>query len=162
MGSRYDQLNVKGTVIINSGVNLSVTKGFSGATNDAFLFVRNDGIDAPLGTFNGLANSSTFSTNGSKFRIVYGFGTLGNGITLTELSVPPAPQFFSFTNAAGLLQFSGTGLPGVTYTLMASTNLSQTNWMNFGVVTPDKTGAFHFVDAYVTNNTQIFYRLLLP
>ena len=161
-GTGYDQLNVRGTVLINPGVNLSVKKSFAGATNDSFLFVRNDGGVVPSGTFNGHADASTFSASGSQFQIVYGMADLGNGITLKELSFPPSPQFFSFTNAAGILQFSGTGTPGLTYSILASTNLSQTNWTEFGIVTPDKTGAFGFTDEHLTNHAQFFYRLQLP
>src|SRR5206468_6318335 len=76
-GSGYDQLNVLGAVSLG-GATLNVVPGFSpldapsqGAT---FTIINNDGADAIVGTFAGLANNAIFTNGGLKFRINYAAG----------------------------------------------------------------------------------------
>jgi len=87
VGANYDQLNVKGTVVI-SGSNLIVTVGGVLAIGDTFIIVNNDKIDAVTGTFTGLPTSgSTFTSGGYIFSIDYAGGT-GNDIVLTVVPEP--------------------------------------------------------------------------
>jgi fibronectin-binding autotransporter adhesin len=85
-GSGYDQLNVSGTVSLGSGA-LALAVGFTPPHGTVFTIINNDGADAVSGTFGGLPEGATFSTNGLNFRISYIGGT-GNDVTLTRF-VPP-------------------------------------------------------------------------
>jgi len=50
--------------------------------------------------------------------------------------------------------------PGVTYTLLSSTNL--TSWQAIATLTPSADGTFDFVDTAATNFPVRFYRLTWP
>jgi len=87
VGANYDQLNVKGTVVITDS-NLIVTVGGVLTIGETFIIVNNDKTDAVMGTFTGLPTSgSTFTSGGYIFSIDYAGGT-GNDIVLTVVPEP--------------------------------------------------------------------------
>jgi hypothetical protein len=81
-GLEYDQINVTGTVNL-TGANLNVTLGFVANVGATFTIINNDGADAVIGTFAGLAQGATIVVGGETFQINYGGGT-GNDVTLTR------------------------------------------------------------------------------
>ena len=78
MGTQYDQLNVTGTVTLNSG-NLVLTIGGTLTVGEQFTIINNDGIDPVIGTF--------ASINNSGFSVNYAGGD-GNDVVLTVEAVP--------------------------------------------------------------------------
>jgi hypothetical protein len=56
-----------------------------------FTIINNDGADAVVGTFAGLAEGSLVTTGGHQFRISYVGGTGANDVTLTLADAPPPP-----------------------------------------------------------------------
>ncbi len=96
------------------------------------------------------------------FRLVatnaYG-AALGNNLAFTTPTNPP-PFFTSVSRQPGnglLLQMQGTS--GLTYTLLASTNLHQ--WLPFTNLTAGFGGQFQFLDT-TTNFPSRYYRLQFP
>jgi hypothetical protein len=87
-GVTYDQLNVTGTVSINSSSNLYTNLGFTPAQGQVFVIVNNDGTEPVLGTFSGLPQGTTFNLGPYPFQISY-IGKTGNDITITSLSGDP-------------------------------------------------------------------------
>lgn len=109
-GTGYDQINVTGTVTINSAT-LNVVLGYTPAIGDSYTLINNDGADAVTGTFSGLAEGATTTINGQLFRISYAGGT-GNDVTLQAVEAssgdsggqPSPAQALSGTTADDLLR----------------------------------------------------------
>lgn len=161
-GASYDQLNVVGTVTVNAGVNLNVTKTFSGAINNQFTIVNNDVADAVSGTFAGLPNGANLAAGGSPFQIGYS-GATGNDIVLTQLAVSAASSFNNIAKLGnGSLQLNGLGTSNLVYHVEASTNLATGNWMNLGAVTASTHGGLNYTDTAATNFPARFYRFVFP
>jgi uncharacterized repeat protein (TIGR01451 family) len=82
--TRYDQVNVTGTVDLGSAT-LNVSLGFTPTAGQVFTIINNDGsADAVTGMFAGLPEGSTFTLGGRAFRVSY-MGGDGNDVTLTAL-----------------------------------------------------------------------------
>lgn len=69
VGSRYDQLNVTGSVSLAGLLNVSL--GYTPAENSLFFILANDGADPVSGEFSGLSEGSVFNVGGTDFRISY-------------------------------------------------------------------------------------------
>jgi hypothetical protein len=69
-GGQYDQINVIMTVDLG-GASLHVTGTVLAAPNQPIVLVNNDGIDAVVGQFAGLAEGDTVTINGLAFRVSY-------------------------------------------------------------------------------------------
>ncbi|NQT11236.1 MAG: autotransporter-associated beta strand repeat-containing protein, partial [Planctomycetes bacterium] len=62
VGTEYDQLGVVGTVDLDgTTLNAVVSGSFTPSQGDLFILIRNDGADAVVGTFDGLAEGDAFS-----------------------------------------------------------------------------------------------------
>jgi hypothetical protein len=99
----YDQLTVNGTVSLG-GATLEVEpyNNFKMAKNQEFTILVNDGSDAITGTFKGLPEGTTFTTNGYVMAISYKAGD-GNDIALRVVNVPSVPDTgFVLKNASPL------------------------------------------------------------
>src|SRR5262245_10202029 len=85
--TQYSQLNVVGMVDL-TGVDLVLSGTYQPAIGDSFRVVNNDGTDAITGTFNGLADGTTFTTTvggtTTTFQISYHGGD-GNDVVLVVL-----------------------------------------------------------------------------
>jgi hypothetical protein len=153
VGFNYDQLNVNGSVILNSP-SLSVTVGFTPAPGTTFTIINNDGTDPVIGAFSGLPQGATFAAGGNQFQINYAGGT-GNDVVLTRvvtLEIEP------ISSAAVRVLWITNGTAG--FNLESNTNLSSTNWV---LVTPPP--ALVGIKNVVTNSfstTVKFYRLHKP
>jgi len=157
--SAYDQLNVNGSVTLNNAV-LSVTLGFMPAVGTHFTIINNDGVDAVLGTFNGLPEGSFFTAGNSVFRITYAGGD-GNDVALVRVN--PPPQFISITMLIdNTVRLYGAGSSNLTYAIQANSNLNTTNWLLIGSALANGSGLFSFTDTNAPLLTMRFYRAVSP
>jgi autotransporter-associated beta strand protein len=103
-GVEYDQVNVSGTV--NLSGQLTATVGYS-PVNDQMLFILiNDGSDAIVGNFSGMAHMDTILLDGYQWQISYtanytgsntGTFTGGNDIALKAVPEPSALVLFGLS-----------------------------------------------------------------
>jgi hypothetical protein len=114
-GSSYDQINVTGTVNL-TGSKLNVTLGFVVSVGATFTIVNNDGTDAVIGTFAGLAQGATFLVGGETFQISYTGGD-GNDVTLTCTQQSPAQGSQAiFLNGGGTTTTQTVAFASAAYT----------------------------------------------
>jgi|GEM_PF-5070794 len=84
-GVGYDQVAVNGAVDLG-GATLSVdATGFEGNDGESYVIVANDGQDAIVGTFAGLAEGAVIEAAGFQYTISYSGGD-GNDVSLTLVS----------------------------------------------------------------------------
>jgi hypothetical protein len=83
----YSQLNVAGGIDLN-GKYLEVSGSRVPMVGDTFTIVNNDGDDAIVGTFHGLAEGAKINLNGCILQISY-VGGSGNDVVLTALNNIP-------------------------------------------------------------------------
>lgn len=92
VGAEYDQLKVTGTVNLGGAtLDTKLINDFKPKSGDAFTIIDNDGTDAITGTFKDLPEGTTFTIDGTVFKISY-VGGDGNDVVLTVQSVPGAPN----------------------------------------------------------------------
>ena len=128
-GTNYDQLQVTGTVTINSSANASFTlsNSFVPTRGEIYTIISNDGTDAVSGTFNGRPEGSVITLNGVyQFQLSYVGGT-GNDVVLAALngkepstttvssSVNPSTTEQSVTFTATVTGSPGTPTGSVTF-----------------------------------------------
>ncbi len=90
--SGYDQLNVTGTVdVTGSKLNPSLYNGYTPKAGESYTIINNDGSDPIVGTFNNLAEGTTFNLGSTVFKISYVGGT-GNDVVLSVQTVPGTPN----------------------------------------------------------------------
>jgi hypothetical protein len=110
----HDILRVNGTVnLTNSSLVTSLLSTSGGAVGDIFYILINDLSDPIQGTFNGMANGSSFVQNGNTYSISYfaNFAddiaarslTGGNDIALQLMAIPEPTTFASLASGIGLL-----------------------------------------------------------
>src|SRR5205823_6091801 len=88
-GTGYDQLNVTGTVTLQSvALNLAMSPSFVPAVGQEFVLIANDGVDLPSGTFNGMPEGTIVTLNGTEFVLSYSRGANHNSVTLSVIVVP--------------------------------------------------------------------------
>ena len=90
-GGRHDQVRVEGTVTISNNVTLNVSSfgGFVPAVDDEFTIIRNDGVDAVVGEFQGLPEGTrmvNFLGSGRDAFITYE-GDTGNDVVIVLLGI---------------------------------------------------------------------------
>jgi hypothetical protein len=134
-GSGYGQLAVTGGVTLAANVNLGVNLAYTPTVGQTYTLIDNDGVDAIAGTFNGLPEGSTLTSNASQFTISYVGGT-GNDVVLTctvaaKTWSGAVDALWSVPgNWGGVLPVSGDPLvfpPG-------AANLSNTNDLAAGII----------------------------
>jgi hypothetical protein len=82
-----------------------------------------------------------------------------------NIGLPSVPQITGFafnpaSSAAGNFGLNFSGTTNATYTVWATTNLS--NWINLGAATESTPGQYQFIDQAAGNWPQRFYRLSAP
>lgn len=93
-GLNYDQLDVVGSVVIDSSAILSLSALGSGGwnVNDLFFLILNDGEDAISGTFSGYGEGSTFLLGSQSFMLTYqgdsGTQSFTGGNDLAVMAIP--------------------------------------------------------------------------
>jgi autotransporter-associated beta strand protein len=154
-GTGYDQVNVRGIVGL-SNATLHVTLGFPSAISNSFTIINNDGADAVIGTFNGLAQNATVFINGVPFRISYTGGT-GNDVVLTQLLGLPILKIQRIGTTNVVLSWP-TNVTG--FTLEANTNLNTSIWAT--TAPPPVVSGTNNVVTNAASGTQRYYRLRNP
>ena len=80
----YDRVAVKGTVDLDGAVlDTSLIAGFKPSVGDSFKIVNNNGHDAIIGTFQGLAEGAQLLIDDHAFTITYQGGSQHNDVVLT-------------------------------------------------------------------------------
>lgn len=160
---KYDRIKVTGSVTL-SNATLHLTQSAMAKTNDQFVIIENDGVDAVQGTFAGLTNNAVFVLGQSQtFKITYNGGD-GNDVVLTQLTIPPAPSMGGITNVGnGQIQITGSGVPGWVYAVEATETIGDANsWQPVGSATADQNGKLVFVDPDANKHAMRFYRFKAP
>ncbi|MBX7212006.1 MAG: IPT/TIG domain-containing protein, partial [Verrucomicrobiaceae bacterium] len=119
-GTVYDTLKVAGGVDL-SGVGLNLEDDSAGAYTPSaaqiFILIDNDGTDAVIGTFAGLAQGAIVSVNGVDKLITYTGGD-GNDVVLIPAAAPPTVTAVSPATGPATgntsVTITGTGFTGVT------------------------------------------------
>jgi hypothetical protein len=158
-GTGYDQLNVHGTLTLNSRIGLNASLNFSSWLSNTFTIINNDGSDPVAGTFSGLAQGATLTIGGQQFRISYTGGD-GNDVVLTQISGAPSPTLGLAVVSPGALTLSWP-TNGPAYRLQFSTDLSSGNWVVRTSPPPAVVGA-NYVTTNATTGPQGFFRLINP
>ncbi|MCA9062476.1 MAG: hypothetical protein KDA96_05440, partial [Planctomycetaceae bacterium] len=80
----HDQVNVTGTVTLAGDLTAVRYNGFQPQAGDEIVIINNDGTDVVNGTFNGLAEGATFTSDTLTWTVSYSGGD-GNDVVLTAL-----------------------------------------------------------------------------
>jgi hypothetical protein len=92
-------------------------------------------------------------------------GALAATVALDEVP-PPAPIVLTQPKklATGAFQFAFTNAPGLSFSVLASTNFGVplSDWALLGHATEISSGQFQFTDPQATNEPARFYRVRLP
>lgn len=87
VSTQYDQASVTGAVNLG-GATLTLAGSYTPGVTDSFTVVANDGVDAVVGTFAGLAEGATLTFNTQTLRISY-VGGDGNDVVLSAANDAP-------------------------------------------------------------------------
>jgi autotransporter-associated beta strand protein len=102
----YDQLDVTGIVnLTNATLDLSLL--FAPVVGDQFLLINNDGTDAVVGTFSGLAEGSPvmldYGGQSYEFRLTYTGGSDSNDVVLFSAVPEPTGLLLAIAGLLGLV-----------------------------------------------------------
>jgi len=157
-GTLYDQLDISGDLAANDAT-LEVVMGFAGAVSNQYTIVSHTaGTTSTI--FDSLPPGGIVTANnGATFRINYAGGD-GNDTVLTQISLPAPPQLGGIAQLGnGTMQLTGTGVPGVAYTVEGNFDLNTTNWLTLGTITAaNQTGLLQFIDTDLPHHPMRFYR----
>jgi len=148
----YDQLDVNGLVTL-SNADLSVSWGFVPAKGDAFTIIDNDGADAVVGTFNGVAEGGSVVASNVSMQITYAGGT-GNDVVLAVTNVTPLESLAltSIGTATGSVDLVWTG--GVPFFVVQKrTSLTTGSWQTVTALTRN------MATNLPANTSNAFYRI---
>lgn len=108
-----DELDVNGTVTINGAIAFSANAA-PALSGTKLLILSNDGNDAIVGTFTGVAEGSTVTAGGVPYTFSYKGGTNANDVELTAQNVAPVltSDLVCLPNPAGVNQIV-TGIVGI-------------------------------------------------
>jgi hypothetical protein len=144
----------------DTGVYFSVDSGLTSLksfNSDLSGDVQDWASSAPSDSFDAFVNS------GEQLQISPADITALDILGYTVAKIP-SPRLTSVTLAGGGVRFSFTNTPGVSYTVLVSTNPAAplTNWTSLGNPVETPAGHFQFTDAPATGNPQRFYRVRSP
>jgi hypothetical protein len=159
-GSSYDQLQVSGSVNLN-GATLNLQPNFAASAGAAFIILVNNGPGAIAGTFAGLPEGAVFQASGQYFSISYQGGSGNKNVVVTRVNSPGnLTRILSVPPTA--VELFGAGGTNATYTILANTNLTTTNWIDIGTAPANGSGSFFFYDSNVLVYPKRFYKILPP
>jgi hypothetical protein len=147
--------SVRGLTSVSYGGILNVVN-FSGALNagDAFTLFQSSSY--------GGAFSSVFLPT-LAVGLAWNTNSLPIDGTISVMSTVPPTITSVIQLGDANFQISGSGLPGVNYQLLTTTNLSPPIiWLPLTNQTADGSGAFQFIDWNATNFSQQYYQITGP
>jgi len=110
----------------------------------------------------GATNTGAIDT----FTYVVSDGHCGSDVGAVTVQVRPdnpQPVTFAVANPGdGTVRLTFDGIPGYTYRLEYTDDLSNPNWQTLGTATADGFGVCQFVDGSLTNTPTRFYRAVWP
>lgn len=161
-GSKYDQLTVTGSVDL-AGAALDLRLGFAPGIGDSFTLIENDGAEAVTNTFSGLPQLGYFTNaTGALFRVDYSGGD-GNDVVVTRAAMPEPTISGIVKLTNGWIQVNAQGLPGFSYVLEATTNLTPViQWAALTTNLAGGTGLCALLDTNAPLHAQRFFRVLCP
>lgn len=190
LGSFATGLNQPWGLAFGSGGKLYVANsGTNGSLNNTIVRFTPAGIRSTFATaISGLSSPRglAFDSAGNLYVANSGNGTIqkfttnGTGSVFasglnspSSIAIFPGLNVWSATTIKlanpktlpnGIFQFDFFDNPGLSFTVLATTNLSQpkTNWTALGGVTEISPGQFQFTDPQATNNLQRFYQIHSP
>ena len=152
-------------VTTTDGTNNAIVWGI-GSEGDQRLHGFNGDTGAPVFAGGGanelMAGTRRFNTAIAARGRIY----VANDSKVYAFTVPVPP--IVLTNSSrlpgGAFQLSFTNVPGLSFTVFASTNVTLpfTNWARLGAVSELSPGQFQFIDSQATNASQRFYRVRSP
>lgn len=158
--------NGRGSPFVTStdGTNNVIVWGI-GSEGDQRLHGFDGDTGAPVFTGGGanelMAGTRRFNTGIAVAGRIY----LASDNRVYAFSVPVSPFTVSSLNVQsnGAFAFSFTNAPGVSFTVLSSTNVASplSNWTSLGSATENAPGQFQFTDQ-PANNSQRFYRVRSP
>jgi subtilase family serine protease len=89
-----------------------------------------------------------------------GLGTMNGTNLINALAPVPPPSFLPPASSAGSITLTWTAVTGQVYQLQYSSNLTTTNWINFGSAVTASNSIM--IESDFLTNSQRFYRVLLP
>ena len=161
-GSRYDQLQVLGNILLIGGT-LQLTVNTTGEAGNEYVIIRNDGPNPVTGSFTGLPEGAMFSNNGAVFQITYQGGD-GNDVVLVQQPAGGALQITGgWMLPDGVFQLTAQVVPHATYGVEATTNLiTPVVWTFLGNAAANAAGQLQFTDPDAPLHPTRFYRLTHP
>ena len=146
-------------------------------TNNVIVWGIGSEGDQRLHGFDGDTGATVFSGGGTN-ELMAGTRRYNTGIAargriyiandnkVYAFTLPVAPIFLSNLSIGtnGAFQFSFTNTPGMSFTVLSSTNVaaSLTNWTVLSAASEVAPGQFQFSDPETTNLTERFYRVRTP
>ncbi len=156
-GSGYDQMKARGAVTL-ANATLKPTLSCMAPSLTSYTIIDNDGSDAVVGTFSGLPEGTTFSVNGTPFRITYAGGT-GNDVVIAQQTATQRPLITSTVlNKTNLMLTWSADFSG--YQLETCVDLSSTAW--WAVPTNQILYGTNWTLTNILAEPQRFYRLSPP
>jgi hypothetical protein len=164
--SPFDLLSASLTAAWNDNLNVEV-KGYAGTRLSYDRIIALSPTAPTLINFNCFGvDEVDFISSGGTIHPGYTHAEPAEQIVMDNVTVVPnttpgiAPVLQHSTQAGGSITFDWIAQMGETYQVQYSTNLSQTNWINFGAPLTATSSILTVSDAF-TNYYQRFYRLLL-
>jgi hypothetical protein len=102
--TNYGQLVASGAVTLNNPILTVGFVAYTSTAGQAFTIINKTSPGAITGTFNGLAEGATFTSNGRTYRITY-VGGDGNDAVVTDVTGLPPTEPIPTTSGAGLVVF---------------------------------------------------------
>lgn len=99
-GDEYDRLTVQGQILLSGQLDVQLINGFIPNAGDTFMIIDNQGTGSVFGTFAGLAEGSSFVSNGQLWNITYQGGT-GNDVMLLAVPEPTTWALIGMTMLGG-------------------------------------------------------------
>jgi endo-1,3-1,4-beta-glycanase ExoK len=147
--------SIRGLSSVSYGGTLNVVN-LSGALNagDTFVLFQSSSFG---GAFSSISLPPLFAG------LAWNTNSLSIDGTISVMSTVPPTITSVIQLGDANFQINGTGLPGVNYQLLTTTNLAPPIiWLPLTNQTADGTGAFQFIDWNATNFPQQFYEITGP
>jgi uncharacterized repeat protein (TIGR03803 family) len=153
-------------LVLGSDGNLYGTTSYGSGSGTIFKITTN-GILTTLVVFGGTNNGATpiggliQATDGNFYGSTYTGGTNGMG-TIFRLSVPIVPMIQKITQKDGEINLFWSAVAGQTYQAQFNSDVTSTNWTNFGSVIAATNGTGSVSDAVGTDPKRFYRIALLP